>query len=449
MPTASETPISIVPPATPRSPDGNVCVSTQHSKLKTQNSDGAAISAHNLSKLYHVRAAPESRWVNLLLPRYVSSANRLDHWALRDVSFDVRRGRKLALVGENGSGKSTLLKIIARLIQPTSGEVAVNGSVLPLLELGAGFHPDLTGYENVFLQGAVLGLSREEIRRRLGDIIAFSGLADFMDTPVKYYSAGMFVRLGFSVAIHCNPDILLVDEILAVGDADFQDKSFHKMMEFVGQGRTLILVSHSIFAIREICDEAIWLDEGRIRAAGPAREVAEAYMRWSRDRARPFEESRRKGRASPLPPAPTPHGCRIAGVRFLESNGQPCEKILSKDPLVVAIECEADGEIADVGCRVVFRAKQDTAILQLDSLAQGTALTLPRGRSTIRVAVGSLIAKQAAYDVEVFLFRRPPGFAPTILSQTRSRLSVANRDGAPTNYFIELSWEFLAQTPGP
>jgi ABC-type polysaccharide/polyol phosphate transport system ATPase subunit len=449
MAVGSHTSTSGGAPATPSAPSANPASPIQNSEFITHNSKSLAVSARNLSKLYQVRSAPEPRWLNLLLPRYISPANRLDHWVLRDISFDVARGRKLAIIGENGAGKSTVLKIIARLIEPTSGEVAVNGSVLPLLELGAGFHPDLTGYENVFLQGAVMGLSRDEIRRRLGEIVAFSGLADFMDTPVKYYSAGMFVRLGFSVAIHCNPDILLVDEILAVGDADFQDKSFHKMMEFVGAGRTLILVSHSIFAIREICDEAIWLDEGRIRAAGPARAVAEAYMHWCHDRAKPFEASRREGRARALPPAPASAACRIAAVRFGDSNGTPCEKVTSLDPLVIEIECEADGDIGDVGCRVVFRAKKDTAILQADSLSQGAALALPRGQSTIRVAIASLVAKQAAYDVEVFLFHRPLGFAPTVLAQSRSRLSVANRDGVQTNYFLDLSWGFEVETPEP
>jgi ABC-type polysaccharide/polyol phosphate transport system ATPase subunit len=442
MVVGSHTPTSASASAAPGGSFANPVSSIQNSEFKIHNSRDIAVSACNLSKVYHVRSAPESRWLSLLLPRHISRANRLDHWVLRDVSFDVPRGHKLAIVGENGAGKSTLLKIIARLIQPTSGEVTVNGSVLPLLELGAGFHPDLTGYENVFLQGAVLGLSRDEIRRRLKDIILFSGLADFMDTPVKYYSAGMFVRLGFSVAIHCNPDVLLVDEILAVGDADFQDKSFHKMMEFVGAGRTLILVSHSIFAIKEICDEAIWLDGGRIRAAGRAREVAEAYMHWCHDRALPFEASRQRGLVSALPQAPTPHSCRIVGARFLNSNGAPCEKVVSKNPLVIEIQCEADGEITDVGCRVVFRSKKDTPILQIDSLSQGKAFELPRGRSTICASVGSLVARQATYDMEMFVLYKPAGFAAATLASTRSRLSVVNRDGIQTNYFLDLHWDF-------
>lgn len=416
----------------------------------TQNAatdDALAIAVHHLSKCYRVRSAPERRWTSLLLPRYISPANRLDHWVLRDVSFDLRQGRKLALVGENGSGKSTLLKLVARLIQPTGGEVVVNGSVLPLLELGAGFHPDLTGYENVFLQGAVLGLSRDEIRSQLGDIVAFSGLADFMETPVKYYSAGMFVRLGFSVAIHCNPDILLVDEILAVGDTDFQDKSFRRMMEFVGEGRTLILVSHNLFAVREICDEAIWLDEGRIRASGGARDVVGAYMHWNHDRTQPFEANKQREFVSRQPPPPASPACRIVGVRLLDSRGQACEEILSKDPLLIEIGCEADEEIADVGCRVLLRSKKDTPILQIDSLSQGAAFVLPRGRSTIRVAVRSLIAKEATYDVEALLFYRPAGCAAATLASARSRLAVTNRDGVRTSYCLDIDWRFELEVP--
>jgi len=409
-------------------------------------SDNLAISVRRLCKLYQIRSAPEPRWLSLLLPRYISRANRLGRWALRDISFDLPRGRKLALIGENGSGKSTLLKLIARLIEPTSGEIVVKGSVLPLLELGAGFHPDLTGYENVFLQGAVLGLSRNEIRRRLKDIVLFSGLADFMDTPVKYYSAGMFVRLGFSVAVHCNPNILLVDEILAVGDADFQDKSFHKMMEFVGEGRTLILVSHSLFAVREICDEAIWLEEGRIRAIGRARDIVEAYIHYNYDRTRPFGTSRRKSLAPSQRTAPAPHVCRIVGVRLLDSSGMPCEKVVSKEPLLIEIECEADGEITDVGCRLVFRSKKDTPILQCDSISEGTALVLPRGRSTIHAAIASFVAKQAIYDIEVFLFFKAAGLAAIPIAETRSRLVVVNPDGIQTNYYLDIRWQFELET---
>ena len=399
-----------------------------------------AVSVRNVSKCYRVRSGPESYWVSLLLPRHISPANRVDHWVLRDVSFDLPRGRRLALVGENGSGKSTLLKLIAGLIEPTSGEIVVNGSVLPLLELGAGFHPDLTGYENTFLQGAILGLSREEVRARLGDIVAFADLGDFMETPVKYYSSGMRVRLGFSVAIHCNPDILLLDEILAVGDADFQDKSFHKMMEFVGEGRSLILVSHSVFAVKEICDEALWLDDGRIRAAGPARGVIEAYLDWNRERIRPFEAAARADRKVLRPAPPSIPRARIAAVKILDPRPDSREPFVSQNPLRIEIDCEAETEVPDAGCRVVLYARKGTAILEINSFAQGTSFVLPPGTSTFRIDVDSFAAKQADYDVVVILCCQPPGHTVAEIDRRRSRLSVINRDGMATNYFLHADW---------
>ncbi len=401
-----------------------------------------ALSVRRLSKVYRVRAAPESRWISLLLPRYISASRRLDHWALRDVSFDVPRGRKLGLIGENGSGKSTLLKIIAGLVKPTSGEVVIEGNVLPLLELGAGFHPELSGWENVFLQGAVLGLSRDQVRDRLPEIVAFAELADFMDTPVKYYSAGMFVRLAFSVAIHCNPDILLVDEILSVGDPAFQEKSFHKMMEFVGGGRTLILVSHSLYAVREICDEALWLDEGRIREHGPARDVIHSYIVWNHERIKQFDTLQREGTVCRLPAPSSASGCRIAAIRFSDSTGAPCSRALSGGPLQIELDCECEKDIADVGCRIVWRSRHDTAILQLDSLAQGQSLQLPRGASVLRIGVEALAVRQATYDLEAQLFHRPAGCAAALLAEARSRLDVVNPDGAATNFFLNVDWRF-------
>ncbi|MCX8038679.1 MAG: polysaccharide ABC transporter ATP-binding protein [Candidatus Sumerlaeia bacterium] len=362
--------------------------------------------------------------------------------ALRDVSFEVPRGRKLGLIGENGSGKSTLLKIIAGLVKPTSGGVTIQGNVLPLLELGAGFHPELSGWENVFLQGAVLGLSREQVRERLPEIVAFAELADFMDTPVKYYSAGMFVRLAFSVAIHCNPDILLVDEILSVGDPAFQEKSFHKMMEFVGGGRTLILVSHSLYAVREICDEALWLDEGRIREQGPARDVIHSYIVWNHERMKQFDSRKIEDRVCRLPAPPTAPSCRIVAIRFLDSTGAPCSRALSGGPLQIELDCACEEAIADAGCRIVWRSRHDTAILQFDSLAQGRSLHLPRGASVLRIGVESLAVRQAAYDVEAQLFYRPPGCAAAMLAEARSRLDVANPDGVATNYFLNVDWRF-------
>ncbi len=198
-------------------------------------------------------------------------------YALRDVTFQISRGETVGIIGRNGSGKSTALKLMAGVMAPTAGEVRVRGRVSPLIELGAGFHPDLTGRENVHLNGSILGMSSREIDEQFDSIVDFAELREFIDTPVKRYSSGMYVRLGFSVAVHSNPQILLVDEVLSVGDAFFQEKSLAKMHEFKARGVTIVVVSHSVELVTQFCDRAIWLDHGRIMADGPAAEVAQRY----------------------------------------------------------------------------------------------------------------------------------------------------------------------------
>ena len=198
--------------------------------------------------------------------------------ALSDVSFSVGRGETFGIIGRNGSGKSTALKLMAGVMAPTEGEVLVSGRISPLIELGAGFHPDLTGRENVFLNAAILGMKGGEAKRRLKQIVDFAELWDFMDTPVKRYSSGMYTRLGFSVAIHSDPDILLVDEVLSVGDTPFQEKCMRKMREFQQEGVTIVFVSHGLEQVKQFCDRALWLDHGRIAGEGPAAHVVQAYL---------------------------------------------------------------------------------------------------------------------------------------------------------------------------
>lgn len=202
-------------------------------------------------------------------------------WALRDLSFEVPRGEVLGVIGANGSGKSTLLKILARITEPTEGHAEIRGRVGSLLEVGTGFHPDLTGRENVFLGGALLGLRRAEIARAMDEVLAFAGVERFADTPVKHYSSGMYMRLAFSVAAHLRADILLVDEVLAVGDVGFQRKCLGKIGEVVGQGRTALFVSHSLPHVLSLCPRALWLHEGRLREWGPSAEVVERYLKSS------------------------------------------------------------------------------------------------------------------------------------------------------------------------
>jgi ABC-2 type transport system ATP-binding protein len=201
-----------------------------------------------------------------------------EFWALDDVTFDVEQGTTFALVGENGSGKSTMLKCLAKILRPDRGSIEVEGKVSALLELGAGFHAELSGRENVFLNGSILGLSRKELETRFDDIVEFAGIERFIDMPVKNYSSGMYVRLGFSIAINVDPDVLLIDEVLAVGDEQFQRRCLERVAHLREDGKTIVVVTHSLSTVRNLCDAAVWLDRGKVRALGPAGEVADAYL---------------------------------------------------------------------------------------------------------------------------------------------------------------------------
>lgn len=237
-----------------------------------------AIRLHQVSKRFAFTPdAPQS-----VLETVISVFSRRRHtsqdlWAVRDVTFDIMPGQCVGIIGRNGSGKSTLLKLIARIVQPTSGEISVRGRVSALLELGAGFHPDLTGRENIFLNASVLGLNRQETEELYDEIVAFSELDEFINMPVKHYSSGMYMRLGFSVAIHVRPDILIVDEILAVGDQTFQAKCLDRITEMKRSGTTILFISHELSNVAHLCSDVVWLDHGTVRMAGPTDRVLASY----------------------------------------------------------------------------------------------------------------------------------------------------------------------------
>ncbi|GFO64370.1 polysaccharide ABC transporter ATP-binding protein [Geomonas paludis] len=214
----------------------------------------------------------------MLRPVPASAPAREEFWALDDVSIGIREGERVGIIGKNGAGKSTLLKILSRITEPTSGSVRIKGRVASLLEVGTGFHPELTGRENIFLNGAILGMNRQEIRRKFDEIVAFSEVEKFLDTPVKRYSSGMYVRLAFAVAAHLEPEILIVDEVLAVGDTQFQKKCLGKMEEVGRQGRTVLFVSHNMIALQSLCDRSIWLDQGRVVDDGDSGAVVARYL---------------------------------------------------------------------------------------------------------------------------------------------------------------------------
>jgi lipopolysaccharide transport system ATP-binding protein len=254
-------------------------------------------------------------------------------WALRDVSFEVRAGEVIGIIGRNGAGKSTLLKILSRITEPTSGRAIVNGRLSSLLEVGTGFHPELTGRENVYLNGTVLGMSKQEVDQKFDEIVDFSGVAKFIDTPVKRYSSGMRVRLGFAVAAHLQPEILLVDEVLAVGDAGFQRKCLGKMDDISRSGRTVVFVSHQMASISALCSKCILMDNGRIEEYGDTKPIVERYLQgFSDDAQRPLaERTDRRGNSA----------VRATDIRFLQADTRvPVEMIMSGQDIVIEVTYE-------------------------------------------------------------------------------------------------------------
>jgi ABC-type polysaccharide/polyol phosphate transport system ATPase subunit len=250
-----------------------------------------------------------------------------EFWALEDVSLSIPEGSTFGLIGENGSGKSTLLKCVAKILRPERGSISVHGRVSALLELGAGFHPELSGRENVYLNGAILGLSKRELDARFDDIVEFSGLAHFIDTPVKSYSSGMYVRLGFAVAINVEPEVLLVDEILAVGDAEFQQRCMEKFDELRRGGRTIVIVTHALDSIRNLCDQVALLDHGRLRALGDPAQVINDYEDSIHENRRADGTGWRWGSGE----------AEIERVEFLDADGKPTTHVRTGDPLVVRV----------------------------------------------------------------------------------------------------------------
>ncbi|HEY2542904.1 MAG TPA: ABC transporter ATP-binding protein [Gaiellaceae bacterium] len=277
-----------------------------------------------------------------------------DVWALRDVSFDVAPGSAIGLVGRNGSGKTTLLRLLSGIVKPSAGRVAVGGRIGSLLELGAGFHPDLTGRENVYLNGSIHGLKRAAIREKLDEIVAFAGLEDFVDLPVRTYSSGMYMRLGFAIASHIEADVLLLDEVFAVGDEAFQRKCFGKIFEFKQRGGTIVFVSHDASAVERLCDRAVLLSEGCVAFDGPTHEAVVAYRRLLAGERDPEE------RAAGLKEWGG-EVARVENVRLLAGDGSERSQLLSGEPFAIALDIAADAPLPPP--RLGWELRDDAGIL--------------------------------------------------------------------------------------
>lgn len=318
-------------------------------------------------------------------------------WALKDVSFEVKRGEVLGIVGPNGSGKSTLLKILSRITPPTTGSATITGRVASLLEVGTGFHPELTGRENIFLNGTVLGMTKREVERHLEEIVDFSGVEPFLDTPVKRYSSGMRVRLAFSVAAHLQPEILIIDEVLAVGDASFQEKCLGKMGEVANSGRTVLFVSHNLPAVKSLCSRAILLDHGAVCFQGPVEDVVSGYLE-ALDSRQDVSLDERRDRVGG-------NEFRFTGARFMDRNtGAELNVVESGQSVVLRIfyRSRTQRRLRDVGIGVVFSSLGGGPLFGCRNKAVGSSVDVDYGYGYTDCVIPRLPLKGGRYTFDLY-----------------------------------------------
>jgi len=313
-------------------------------------------------------------------------------WALKDINLEIKQGEVLGIIGRNGAGKSTLLKILSRITPPTTGKITYNGRIASLLEVGTGFHRELTGRENIYLNGSILGMKRAEITRKLDEIIAFAEVEKFIDTPVKFYSSGMYVRLAFAVAAHLEPEILVVDEVLAVGDAGFQRKCLGKMGDIVKKGRTVLFVTHNMGAVSSLCRHCIWLDQGQLQMLGQSESVIERYLKSGRPEARPSLSVRtdRSGTGE----------VRLVDCQVTRTpDGSPVYDFRTGDDLYILLTFEAEKETdAYIGVRI--KDGMGRVISSFHSREIGFEPTIPSGQSRFVLHVPSLPLLEGHYSVD-------------------------------------------------
>jgi ABC-type polysaccharide/polyol phosphate transport system ATPase subunit len=316
-----------------------------------------------------------------------------EFWALKGVTFDVTEGQTFGIIGSNGSGKSTLLKCLTGILRVDRGSLATHGRVAALLELGAGFHPELTGVENIYLNGAILGMTRKEISRRFDDIVAFAGLEQFIDTPVKNYSSGMSVRLGFAIAANVEPEILLVDEVLSVGDASFQRRCLEKIEQFRTDGRTIVFVSHGLGQVEQLCENVAWLEFGELRMLGPAREVVQAYTGASHGGVQESEGELgwRWGTGE----------AQIKNVALLDDDGEPVTVVRSKQPVTVRIEYEANVLLRDIVVGIAINHLHGHLMFGTNTRRRNLTIDIAEGPGTAEFRFDCFPLLEGVYDLTV------------------------------------------------
>jgi lipopolysaccharide transport system ATP-binding protein len=369
-----------------------------------------AIRIERLSKQYHIGVKQDSyktlrdtltdafvspfRKAGKLLRGQATGASELDEtfWALKDVSFEIKQGEVVGIIGRNGAGKSTLLKILSRITEPTEGYAEIHGRVGSLLEVGTGFHPELTGRENIYLNGTILGMKKTEIERKFDAIVSFAEVEKFIDTPVKHYSSGMYLRLAFSVAAHLEPEILLVDEVLAVGDAAFQKKCLGKMGDVAKEGRTVLFVSHNMGAIRQLCPICLWLNDGKIDKIGRSEVVIDLYLRSSNksveNSVATFEEDKTKE-------------FQLRSVRLLNKDGSITEEFECDNSVIIELICQVHRPIPGLYGYLSILKRDGTIVLVSDSFdtLPNPLDNLPAGTHRVLITIPSRTLGPGEYVV--------------------------------------------------
>ncbi|MFX4046614.1 ABC transporter ATP-binding protein [Enterococcus faecalis] len=358
-----------------------------------------AIDIQHITKTYNMYKKPSDRFKEALSPTKKSYHDLF--YALDDVTMQIKKGEMIGFVGENGSGKSTMLKIITGVLTPTSGSMVINGKISALLELGSGFNPEYSGYENIFLNGMVLGFSREEMEERVQDVIDFADIGDHLYQPVKTYSSGMFVRLAFAVAINVDPDILIVDEALAVGDLEFQLKCMEKFTEIKNSGKTILFVSHDVNSIRRFCDRTFWLQHGKVVEYGDTMDVTTNYENFLKKKSIKTVDRE----ATMKDETPTPDIIEVDHAELLNADYEPLEMVTQDEKVIVKIEYTVkNDQIKKPVCGVAIRTVDNHYVCGLNTLLDGVQIPWKKGRNVFYLEYEkmSLLTGEYYFDIAFF-----------------------------------------------
>jgi lipopolysaccharide transport system ATP-binding protein len=390
----------------------------------------SAIHFDHVSKKYNLGLSRTSlptmlsRQVKRLLNNTGNVTERKSIWAVKDVSFELQRGESLALIGPNGAGKTTILKLLAKITMPTSGQINTNGKLSALIELGAGFHPDLTGRENIYLNGTILGLTRSEINHRFDEIVAFSELEDFLDTPVKRYSSGMSVRLGFSVAACIKPDVLLVDEVLAVGDSAFRQKCMERIHALLDEGTSIIFVSHNMWMVQAVCKTALYIDHGQVKYRGNTSEVIETYDRALNEQRVKLLESRHQDTTR------VGDQVEITRIEILDEYGNQSNNLHNNGKMEIQGHYLAHSDLEQMQVVIrILRADGTTCCMMRTSL-DDFPIVVNRGRGIVSVAIDPIQLTGGTYYCQVIFRDGNDSFG--MASGTSDWFYVSGREGVFT-----------------